>query len=101
LVVAIGGAADSYVWINFTTWVIKKTPDRLLGRVMSIFTFMSVGLIPIASVGLGFAFEWKLEGTLLVVSGILIVGCIVAGLHPDAIYRDPNSSAQKELVEPP
>lgn len=83
----ICGGGDSFVWVNFTTWIQKKTPENLLGRVMSILTFMSVGLIPVASLILGWAFEWHLEYSLTIVSCILVIGCIVAALHPDAIYK--------------
>ena len=83
----LSGCGDSYVWVNFTTWIQKQTPDKLLGRVMSILTFMSVGLIPVASLMLGWAFEWDLELSLTIVSGILVVGCIAAAMHPDAIYK--------------
>lgn len=85
----LSGSGDSFVWVNFTTWVQKKTPEKLLGRVMSIFTFMSVGLIPVASIILGWAFEWHLENSLMIVSCILVVGCVVAAMHPDAIYKEP------------
>jgi len=94
LVFFISGAGDSYVWVNFTTWLQKQTPENLLGRVMSIMTFMSVGLVPVAAIVLGAAFEWNLELSLLIVSGILVVGCVIAALHKDAIYLRPEGEAQ-------
>ena len=87
LVFFIAGIGDSFVMLNFTTWVQKKTPEKLLGRVMSIFTFMSVGLVPIAAIALGSAFEWNLELTLIIVSVILVVSCLVAAFHKDAEYK--------------
>lgn len=86
------GAGDSFIWVNLTTWIQKKTPENLLGRVMSIFTFLTVGLIPIAGVVLGLAFEWNLELSLLIVSGILITACLIAAFQKDAIYQgDPKA----------
>jgi len=82
------GGGDSFVWVNFTTWIQKRTPENLLGRVMSILTFMSVGLIPVASIMLGWAFEWNLEVSLILVSCILVVGCIIAAMHRDALYSE-------------
>lgn len=78
------GAADSFIWVHFTTWIQKLTPEKLLGRVMSIMMFMSVGLIPIASVIMGIAFEWNLQASLAAASIIIVVSCIVAALHPDS-----------------
>lgn len=78
------GFADSFIWVHFTTWLQKLTPEKLLGRVMSIMMFMSVGLIPIASIIMGLAFEWNLEASLVAASGIIVVSCILAALHPDS-----------------
>ena len=78
------GAADSFIWVHFTTWLQKLTPEKLLGRVMSIMMFMSVGLIPIASIIMGIAFEWNLQASLVAASVIIVVSCIAAALHPDS-----------------
>ena len=78
------GAADSFIWVHFTTWLQKLTPEKLLGRVMSIMMFMSVGLIPIASVIMGIAFEWNLQASLIGASAIIVISCIAAALHPDS-----------------
>lgn len=78
------GFADSYIWVHFTTLVQKLTPEKLLGRVMSIFMFMSVGLIPIASIIMGVAFEWNLEASLMIASAIIVMSCLVAAMHPDS-----------------
>jgi hypothetical protein len=42
------GAANGYVSILFMTWLQTRTPDAMLGRMMSVFMFMSSGLFPIA-----------------------------------------------------
>ena len=86
LVFFVVGACDSYVMVNFTTWIQKKTPDALLGRVMSIFMFLAVGLVPVAAALQGLAFQWNLELSMLIISGIIMVSCLIAALHPDAVY---------------
>jgi len=95
----ISGAGDSFIWVNITTWIQKKTPENLLGRVMSIFTFLAVGLIPIAGVLMGFAFEWNLELSLLFVSGILVSACLVAAIHRDAVYSSNEDEADGQPQE--
>ena len=40
--------ANGYVSILFMTWLQQRTPDAMLGRVMSVFMFMTSGLFPIA-----------------------------------------------------
>lgn len=78
------GAMDSYIWVHFTTFVQQSTPEAQMGRVMSIFMFMSVGLIPIASALMGVAFEWNLEVSLLVASSVIVISCLFMALHPDS-----------------
>jgi len=99
LVYFIVGAGDSYVMVNFTTWIQKKTPEALLGRVMSVFTFLAVGLIPVAAILQGLAYQWNLELSLLIISGILIVSCFVAAVHPDALYRGDAADEAKADVK--
>lgn len=78
------GCMDSYIWVHFTTFVQQSTPEAQMGRVMSIFMFMSVGLIPIASVVMGVAFEWNLELALIIASSVIVLSCLVMALHPDS-----------------
>jgi len=96
LVFFISGMLDSYVMINFTTWVQQKTPEALLGRVMSFFTFLVVGLMPVAAIVLGLAFEWQLEASLLVISAILVISCVFAALHRDACFTEDIRNKQQE-----
>ena len=86
LVFFVVGASDSYVMVNFTTWIQKKTPDALLGRVMSIFMFLAVGLVPVAAALQGLAFQWNLELSMLIISAIIVISCLIAALQPDALY---------------
>lgn len=80
----IFGCLDSYIWVHFTTFVQQSTPEAQMGRVMSIFMFMSVGLLPVASIVLGLAFEWNLELSLIIASTIIVVSCVLMALHPDS-----------------
>ena len=45
--------------MHFTTWLQKITPDKLLGRVMSVLMLMSLGLVPIADAIMGFAIDFR------------------------------------------
>ena len=78
------GCMDSYIWVHFTTFVQQSTPEAQMGRVMSIFMFMSVGLIPIASMVMGLAFEWNLELSLVIASSVIVLSCFLMALHPDS-----------------
>lgn len=80
----IAGCGDSWIWVHFTTLLQKRTPEKLLGRVMSLLMFMSVGLLPIAAVIMGVAFEIDLEGALIVASVAIMAACGIGALHPAA-----------------
>lgn len=80
----IAGCGDSWIWVHFTTLLQKRTPEKLLGRVMSLLMFMSVGLLPIAAVIMGVAFEINLEGALLVASAAIMLACGIGAFHPFA-----------------
>jgi hypothetical protein len=43
------GAANGYTTINFFTWMQKRIPQELMGRVMSLLMFSSVGLAPLSN----------------------------------------------------
>ncbi len=80
----IFGCMDSYIWVHFTTFVQQSTPEAQMGRVMSIFMFMSVGLVPVASMLMGVAFEWNLEISLIIASFVIVLSCFFMALHPDS-----------------
>jgi len=80
----LAGLADNYFWVHFATWLQKKTPSSLLGRVMSLLMFMSLGLVPIADAVLGFAIDWNLYITMVGCSLILMIVSLFIALHPSS-----------------
>ncbi|SDD35075.1 MFS transporter [Kordiimonas lacus] len=95
----IAGCGDSWVWVHFTTLLQKRTPEKLLGRVMSLLMFMSVGLLPIAAVIMGMAFEINLEGALLVASGAIMLACGIGAFHPYATRFSVPAGVKEEVTE--
>ena len=77
------GLGDAYIWVHYMTWLQKLTPEPLMGRVMSIFMLMAVGLLPIANLIMGLVFEWHLEGGLVASSLIIVIACLLCALHSD------------------
>ncbi len=67
------GATMGYVNINFMTWLQRRIPDQLMGRVMSLIMFASVGVAPVSSTLAGVLLNVDL--TLLFVSagGLMII----------------------------
>lgn len=65
------GAANGYVTVQFITWLQLRTPEQMLGRMMSLLMFASVGLSPLSMMLAGFVIEWSLTA-LFVGSGVLL-----------------------------
>ena len=66
------GVGNGYITIILFTWIQTQTPKTMLGRIMSLVTFSSVGLVPVSQAISGVVSTWSL--TLLFISaGSLII----------------------------
>jgi hypothetical protein len=65
------GIANGYVTIIFITWLQARTPEALLGRVMSVMIFFVIGLNPVSMALSGFFSDISVRAT-FVVAGILM-----------------------------
>lgn len=83
------GTFDSYMFVHFNTWIQRICPEQLLGRVMSILMFMSVGLVPVGNALIGFALDWNLSATLVGCSVTIVVLCARIAMDPRARQVEP------------
>lgn len=56
------GFAAGYLTVSFFTWIQARTPQRLMGRMMSLIIFASVGLVPLSQALSGVVASWSLTG---------------------------------------
>src|SRR5215217_220120 len=49
VIMLLMGVTNGYVNINFFTWLQKRIPQELMGRVMSLIFFSSIGLAPVSN----------------------------------------------------
>jgi MFS family permease len=84
VVAVIIGVANGYINIFYITWLQGRTPTEMLGRVMSLVMFASVGLSPISNALAGAFID--LNDTLLfaVAGGSLVLVAFLATLTPAA-----------------
>ena len=80
----ISGVFEAFFYVHFTTWLQKITPDKLLGRVMSVLMLMSLGLVPIADAIMGFAIDFSLDITMVACGALLMVLCGILAVHPQS-----------------
>jgi Major Facilitator Superfamily len=65
------GAANGYVKLIFFTWLQKRIPPELMGRVMSLLMFSSIGLAPVSNALAGAILQINLN-MLFIGGGVLM-----------------------------
>ncbi len=72
---AFMGFAAGYLTVSFFTWVQARTPRRLMGRMMSLIIFASVGLVPLSQAVAGPVAQRSV--TILFVGSALLLAAVV------------------------
>ncbi|HXF62143.1 MAG TPA: MFS transporter [Caldilineaceae bacterium] len=78
------GAANGYVGILYLTWLQKAAPAAMMGRVMSLQMFASVGLVPVSMALAGALIQVSITG-FLASAGLLLAATLLAALANPAI----------------
>src|SRR5260221_9647997 len=68
------GITNGYVNIHFFTWLQKRIPQELMGRVMSLLMFSSIGLAPVSYALAGAILQISLN--LLFIGGGFLIGAL-------------------------
>jgi hypothetical protein len=68
---AVMGLGAGFVNVQFSAWVQLRVERAVLGRVMSLFMFAAVGLVPISYAIAGFLGRWSLSSIFFVFGGLL------------------------------
>lgn len=82
LISAIMGVANGYVVILFVTWLQIRTPQEMLGRMMSLLMFAALGLNPIAMSIAGAFIKLNLTATFVVMGSLLTAITLLSALNP-------------------
>lgn len=67
------GALGGFMQVAVFTWVQKRVPPAMIGRAMSLFMFIFMGLVPVASAGAGWLLRVVPLPQLFAGSGLLLV----------------------------
>jgi MFS family permease len=78
----IMGISYGYVLILFVTWLQNRTPTAMLGRIMSLLMFASMGLVPISMAVGGALIEINLTATLVGMGILMALLAVIAALNP-------------------
>ena len=76
------GVANGYVNIHFFTWLQKRIPRELMGRVMSLLMFSSIGLAPVSYALAGVVLQVSLNGLFIGGGGLMAALSLLAIVLP-------------------
>lgn len=71
-VTAAIGVLGGFVNVTVYTWVQQRVPQAMLGRTMSIFMFVVMGLTPLSAAAAGWLADWLPLGVLFTGAGLFL-----------------------------
>jgi MFS family permease len=74
LVLGTIGVLGGFVQVAVFTWIQQRVPQAMLGRMMSIFMFIFMGLTPLSAAVVGWLASWLTLSTLFAGAGLLVSG---------------------------
>lgn len=77
VIIVAMGAAFGYVFIYLLSWLQRRTPSHMLGRVMAVVFFSSIGLSPLSQVMMAFFLDLNLRLTLITAGSLMLLLLIV------------------------
>jgi MFS family permease len=77
------GLGNGYIAIIMITWMQTRAPRDMLGRIMSLLTFSSTGLVPISQAVAGAVSKWNLTSMFAIAGGLVLLVTVWMALHPD------------------
>jgi MFS family permease len=77
------GLGNGYIAIILFTWMQTRTPKDMLGRMMSLITFSSTGLVPFSQAVSGAISKWNLTYLFTLAGGLVLLVTLWMAFHPD------------------
>jgi MFS family permease len=81
-VAVVMGAANGYRLVVFVSWLQRRTPRAMLGRIMSLVMFSAVGLVPVSAALSGALLSLDLTALFAGAGILLIVASVLGAMHP-------------------
>jgi hypothetical protein len=67
--------------VQLIAWFQQRIERAMMGRVMSVLMFASVGLMPFSLAAAGVALKWSLPGTFLIAGTMVLLVTLFATAH--------------------
>ena len=92
--ILVMGVANGYVMIMLITWLQLRTPSAMLGRMMSVIMFSSVGMAPLATAVAGAIIKLDLNSLFIGAGTLLLVVIFIAVSNPAVRAMPPNPTPE-------
>jgi len=89
------GLGNGYVTIILFTWIQTRIPKRMLGRMMSLLTLASAGLVPVSQAISGAVGAWNLTLLFMAAGGLIVLMTGWTAFQPALITFSESLSANK------
>ena len=91
------GVSMGYTSVLFMTWMQLRVEISILGRMMSVFMFAMMGILPISMALAGWAIDWFSLDNMFAIAGFAMVLTAIVGCWSPSIrllgYSDEEASA--------
>jgi len=71
----------AFLNVQLIAWFQQRVERAMLGRVMSVLMFASIGLMPFSLAAAGVAVKWSVPGTFIVAGGMVLLVTLLAAAH--------------------
>ncbi len=93
-IIFIMGLLGGYIHVGMISWIQRQVPPELLGRMMSIIIFVTMGLVPISAAIFGVLLKYVLVENLFVLVGMILSVIAVVGLSSKELRSIQRNAAQ-------
>jgi MFS family permease len=76
------GASAGFLNVHLLAWFQQRVDRAMLGRVMSVLMFASLGLMPLSLAAAGIAVQWSLRGMFGGAGALVLLVTVIAALQP-------------------
>ncbi len=71
----------AFLNVQLITWFQQRIERTMMGRVMSVLMFASIGLMPFSLAAAGVAVKWSLPGTFVIAGGMVLLVTLLAAAN--------------------
>jgi len=80
-VLFVMSASAGFLNVHLLAWFQQRVDRAVLGRVMSVLMFASIGLMPLSLAAAGVSVQWSLRGMFAVAGALVLMVTFFAAWH--------------------